>query len=395
MKVLQITEATYENISVLQKLAEIVIENTPTIPYGTVKLLYLSMMPQFTNLYREYENNEKFKRAFQTMETTMVIFVNDPEYNDPHYGKNAKWGGYHYATDNVIVIFAYNFTSGRDLELNGYSYKREIKRILVHEFRHLFQHTIYPEYFSSLKAYRTSYDERHIELDATWSDGLGQINYDEMLIYVNDPDVFVDQVMSHMLVKFKKKLSPKLEKHYRIKTLKYFNDFFRKETDKKFRELLSWQEKYLKQYPPTSDITGEINDIADDVSHEIKRHAAFNLGKPLTHAQFQDYKAKARRRITQLLEPNRNEKKVKQYIEKLKPDWEKVLEQYLDRVGEKIKDKNSYAAAGVILDTFMDKHGDFFYSNNKNIYNISQEVRNHFYKRIIEIVNYTKERYQK
>lgn len=44
MKIKQITESTYENLSVLEKLANIIIDNTPKIPFNTTKKNYTSQV---------------------------------------------------------------------------------------------------------------------------------------------------------------------------------------------------------------------------------------------------------------------------------------------------------------------------------------------------------------
>lgn len=384
MRIFQILEATYENLSVLEKLTNVILKNTPVIPKNSVKSFYVAGMNGFDQIYKEYENNEKFKRAFSTLETTRVTYVNDPEYDDPYYGKNAKWGGYHDGVRNHIVVFAYNYSfTSRDVEPESYAFRHKISKTLVHELRHLFQYAIYPNYFHSRKAFHLPYEERNIEVDASWSDILGSLHRDEIINGASEPKEFTDYVMNEL--KRLKRLSPSVEKHYRRKTIAYLNDYISKDINNKLEELLDSQKRYYQSHFPL-DIEDEIKFIIDDVIFQLQRHATHNLNKPLNEKQLQVYRKKIRSVLQQLFSPQKREKKIKEYIAKYEDQWREILENYLGSTGD--KSLNVYSSASEVAHRLESANREFFYTENKTLQDIAHEVRKYFYKRSVEVFKY-------
>lgn len=298
-------EATAENITVVRELADIVTKAMPDTPKGENSNLYLSNVPGFDTLYKKYQDHEKFKKSFQFMETTEIRFINDPAYIDKYYKNDIdKYGGYYSDRDNLILVVLFNrvWNSG-------------IKNTLIHEFRHLFQHSAYPKYFNSLAAYKKPYEEQHIELDATWSDLIGSGSPEGMQGAESE---YADDIMDSM--SSIKKLSPKLADHYRKKTIKYAREFFMHNFEVKWKKLLQYY---------NDDINPEIysmNDWIGDLMGQVYNLYEYELGRYPTTKEETHYRNILRKLYMDRTATSRNKKRVKELQNKLFPSWSNAAE---------------------------------------------------------------------
>ena len=258
-----IDEATAENIEVIRELAEIVANAMPETPAGKSTEIYMSQVRNFDNLYKKYQDNEKFKKAFQVMETTKIQFINDPAYIDKYYKNDIdKYGGYFSFNDNLILVVLFN------RKTTQWDYSQGIKNTLIHEFRHLFQHASYSKYFSSGAAYKKPYEERHVELDATWSDLVGSNGPEGMQGFESD---YADLIMDRM--NSIKRLSPKLADHYRKKTIKYSQEFYMHVINLKLKRLMKSHDKIDALSYRMGDWIGDLmGNIENIYEHELSRN---------------------------------------------------------------------------------------------------------------------------
>jgi hypothetical protein len=304
MKIKQITENSYENLTILSELADIILDNTPEIPYGTNKILYLQQLRkqfQFHNIYVKYENNEKVKKPLQKLQSTIIKYVNDPNYVDPYYGKKPNYGGYYSDDLNTIVVFLYHITNDKDFNKINNSHYEKTKAILIHELRHLFQYSQYPEYFNNKKAYNHPYDSRHIELDASWSDIVGNIPKDDIFNSFNNLPELADEVISKL--SYIKKLSPKLKKHYKIKTIKYFSETLTKTINEKFSKIAANHTmRIINDMPPKEYINDEIDITVEEIINELNHYIEYNIGKHLNQKQISIYKSRAKKSLNTLFQ---------------------------------------------------------------------------------------------
>lgn len=343
-------------------------------------------MNGFDKIYQEYKNHPKFNKAFEKLETTIIKYINNPQYNDPHYGTNAKWGGYYDSNNNLIAVFVYNLIPiGQNLNINYIFQKTKITQVLIHELRHLFQYNIYPEYFTSNKAYKHPYDTRHIELDASWSDIVGKINKDTIFNNINHINDLTNEIIQDL--KNIKKLSPKLENHYKIKTIKYFTNIITQTIDNKFSEILTQKINLIQTIPPQEEyIDQEIKELTTETISELENYIKYNIGKKLNTKQIQEYKRKARRTIIKHIEPIKINKKIKNYINDIYPQWNNIIENYLDN--NDIQNINLYKAATIIINELMNKNKKLFYSSNK----ISDKLRKHFFQKSVDLLKFVKDK---
>lgn len=327
MKIEQITEATYENLEVLKELAKITYEHIADsggIRDGEIKTFGLSQIPEFTELYKQYQDHPKFSEVFQIMETTEIKIVDDPEYEDAYYGKNPPYGGYWSSRDNLIVIFSFN--------------TRRITKALVHEFRHLFQSVLYGKYADGPIAHKEKYESRQIELDATWHDIIGEYDVSD---FSYDPEDYANTVMDEM--NHVKNLSPKMNQHYKRKTLKYFTDYINKILIGKLNQILAKNKKYLEKYPPLTqeELVDELNSIVDNTISDLNNYSESEMGLSLTTNQTNYFKNKSRKELTAALRPVMQQIKTKQYIKKYEPVWEQIVNNTVDS-NLNIKNYHSY-----------------------------------------------------
>lgn len=312
---MKINEATYENIKVLKELANIIVNHTQ-IPQDNINTIYLSQIPQFTQLYNQYINT-KFKTAFQIMETTEIIFINDPNYNDKYFGKNTNYGGYWSSTDNQIVIFLYNNITNTN----------NLIKVLIHELRHLFQTALYGDYANSIIAHKPKYESRPIELDATWHDIIGNtiIEY-----YYGVPTEYADHILYDM--KKIKSLSPKIEKHYYRKTLKYYATHINEIINDEFLSIIKKQSTYLNKWPPLTiqEANQEIQTLISDLINQLNQYTINTFNTNLNQKQIITYKEKAKKYLSKTLKPHKEKIKTKELIKQITPEWENIISNIID-----------------------------------------------------------------
>lgn len=326
-------EATAENIKVVRELADIVAAAMPDTPRGSNTKLYMSQVQNFDNLYKKYEDNEKFKKAFQFMETTEIQFINDPAYIDKYYENEIdKYGGYFSKVDNLILVVLFNRR-----EIGIYE---TVKNTLIHEFRHLFQHAEYAKYFDSAAAYKKPYEERHIELDATWSDLVGSDTPEGMQGAETE---YADSIMARMTSI--KRLNPKLLDHYRKKTIKYAKEFFMHNIDLKIKRL-------LKQYNKIDVSMYSMPQWLTDLQGDIYYIYEYELGRLLTPREDSYYKQFLRKWFMDHSVESRTKKRTADVQSKLFPAWSREVSNNSEDVRDPAVSK--ITAASKIVDG-MDK----------------------------------------
>lgn len=311
---INLTEASVENIRVLKQLTNAIWSSLPEIPNDTVKDIYLSQLPGFNRIYKAYEGHDKFAKPFQIMETTQLRIVNDENYQDKYYDQKQNVWGYHSSSDNLLLIWMSN------IRKQTYAVEASSKSTLVHELRHLFQHALYPKYFNSRQAFTKPYEKQQIEIDAVWSQILGQeIDVED---YRDYPREFVQEVMDRLMNT--KQLSDSEVQHYSRKTLKYFRQFFDENTEAEWRRIVNMWGKEIKQHSDYS-----VENFVGDVMQDFADYVHYKVRDPRIEQQVLDhYRVETRKEYKRLSAEPRKERKKSVLISQLMPTWEKLADRY-------------------------------------------------------------------
>lgn len=311
---INLTEASVENIRVLKQLTNAIWSSLPEIPNDTVKDIYLSQLPGFNRIYKAYEGHDKFAKPFQIMETTQLRIVNDENYQDKYYDQKQNVWGYHSSSDNLLLIWMSN------IRKQTYAVEASSKSTLVHELRHLFQHALYPKYFNSRQAFTKPYEKQQIEIDAVWSQILGQeIDVEDFRDY---PREFVQEVMDRLMNT--KQLSDSEVQHYSRKTLKYFRQFFDENTEAEWRRIVNMWGKEIKQHSDYS-----VENFVGDVMQDFADYVHYKVRDPRIEQQVLDhYRVETRKEYKRLSAEPRKERKKSVLISQLMPTWEKLADRY-------------------------------------------------------------------
>jgi len=338
----KLIEASIDNIEVLRDLTDAIWRSLPEIPEGEVYTNYVVQLRRVDKVFQKYENIEKFKKAFEILGTTRIVVVNDETYKDRHYPTEKGVWGYHSAAENLLLIWLSNIIGATGFS-NPINYA---KSTLVHELRHLFQHAEYPEYFKSRQAFKKEYKKQPIEIDAVWSQILGQ----EIDIegYESYPEDYVQEVLQKLMDA--KSLSDKEVQHYSRKTLKFYNQYFDKTVEKEWDSLV----KNWGQYATTQS-TYTVDNFVDDVIEELSRVVNRRFQDPLVRKKILNhYSQETRKHYRTITSGNRTEKRKKAYIDKLIPHWEKIAIETEDQWRDlKV---NSVKLTGAIVRRMLDNH---------------------------------------
>ena len=312
---INLAEASVENIRVLRQLANAIWSSLPEVPEDTVKDVYLSQLNGFNRIYKAYEGHNKFAKPFQIMETTQLRLVNDESYKDKYYDQNQNIWGYHSSSsDNLLLVWMSNILK------QTYAVEASAKSTLVHELRHLFQHALYPKYFNSRQAFTKPYEKQQIEIDAVWSQILGQeIDVED---YRDYPADFVREVMDKLMNT--KQLSDSEVQHYSRKTLKYFRQFFDENTEAEWRRIVNMWGKEIKQHSDYS-----VENFVGDVMQDFTDYIHYKVRDPRIEQQVLDhYRVETRKEYKRLSAEPRQQRKKSALITQLMPTWEKLADRY-------------------------------------------------------------------
>jgi hypothetical protein len=406
MKITQITEATYENVEIIKDIVKFIIDTMPSvIPSGSVYVYGFAdngkridwmdntSSPEIRSikeLIEENKDNPKIKNALIRLSSTPIYFHNTEEkVYHPNYGD------YAYGPVNIYVSRIQGSSKPfiiKKTRNNPYPsfYLTKVTQVLFHELRHLFQDVQYPDYLRSKKARidkktktTREWGDRQIEWDAKWTDIISTISPEDYTSEERHAE-YTSDVMRELLQWVK--LSPKNQKHYRKKTINYFLEWERKKLQKQWNKLVKILEPYV--------LNGGY-DKKEFVDYIIEDLIWYSSGPDL-HPQIKNYyTTKSQKYYDTLTKSLKTKNKVKQYIEQYKTEWEKYLENFLDANRNRISEINNFAAASVIVSKLYDNNADFFFSKNSSVRDMAQEVRKHYYKRSVEIIDYVKERQTK
>lgn len=219
MKMTNVTEATITNIELLEEISDIILGKLPdSIDKNTkvtIEGYYIS--DDLKKIYRKYKNT-KYQKALIKVASTDYIFT---------FGKTKSTEyGYYDASNARIVIHLYNSINYRNRDIEKLSKSqimntKNVKTTLVHELRHLFQYSEYPDFYSKdLK--KGDYKKSKIEIDAAFSHIIQETDPFKYEI----PYRYAQAVMVGLI--YYKELSDKQIKHYYKKTLDYFYQFNKK-----------------------------------------------------------------------------------------------------------------------------------------------------------------------
>lgn len=220
MKIEQIIyEGTTENMAVIRDITNLVVANLPEIiPIeGNVILggydLVATPDANYTlnDLIKKYPSQAK---TLKYMEETIFSF--------PHYRTNVGvkiYGQYSYL-DNEITINVAGIAQWSDsiekkkLIDDKYNIYGLIP-VLFHEIRHVFQNKTYDDHFYG-KGRQGDYKQRDIEIDAMWHNILETYPIKRF----KNAKAYATVVMNDL--KTHRDITPKQEKHYWYKTIKYY-----------------------------------------------------------------------------------------------------------------------------------------------------------------------------
>lgn len=250
MKIHTITEGTAENMSIIRDITKLILANLPekirpdsTFSRNGYEFKATDKAPYtMEDLIKKYKSKEK---VIKHLAETTFEFVN---YSD---NKRIRTYGQYVAINNEITInltgIAYKFDMLDYDEFIDISKLLKIKNssyglipVLFHEIRHAFQKMDHPDHFFG-KGREGDYQARDIEIDALWHDSLEAHDIN----YYKNAKAYATVVMNNL--KDERQLTPKQEKHYWYKTIKYYLNPTLDEPKQNTRERL---EQYITTQVP-------------------------------------------------------------------------------------------------------------------------------------------------
>lgn len=213
-------EGTAENMSFIRDITALVLANmSDTIYRDTDRSIYGDDLKSknaapytLEDLKKKYKKHDK-----------VIDYLKDTSFVFLHYPPNLNvttYGAYDYGENRITLnITAMAKTTDdvskeqllKDSKNNSYG----IIPVLFHEIRHAVQQIEYTQHFLG-KGRSGDYKKRDIEIDAKWHDTLE--TYD--IKYFKNPKAYATAVMNDL--KGERDLTPKQEKHYWYKTIKYY-----------------------------------------------------------------------------------------------------------------------------------------------------------------------------
>ena len=402
MKIMQITEETYENISIIEDIVDYIIDTMPdSIPENsTYEYGYFARggnsgndwtltpsspeIKSIKDLLEENKNKPIMKQTLERLMYNKIIFHNTEEYL-----QHNAYGDYSWGPINIYVSRIQKSTKPfiiKHSEDYGYPNMASGKmvRTLFHEIRHFFQDDKYSPYMRSptrdtdKSGNKRPWSERQIEWDAKWSDTLYDIRVED---YNNAKD-YADEVIGE----FKNwvKISTKVEQHYYRKTISYYLNWIRKQLEKQWQKII----KTFDQYIESGSFTRQ--EVIDYVLEDLTWYTNNGTGI-IPPAVKQYFKMKTIKYYEEKAKTRKTKNKLNQYIEKYKQEYGEILQNFLDANQRRIADINTYGAASGVVNKLMDNHPDFFYTKNKAMYEMAHEVNKHYYKQTVDYIKWLKE----
>lgn len=401
MKITQITEATYENISIIENIVDYIIDTMPDVIPENSTFVYGHFPRKGTNsdwlltpssseiksikdLLEENKDNPIIKQTLERLMFNQITF-----HNTEKYLTHTAQGDYSWGPINIYVSRIQKSTRPMVVKHNeDYGYpsaaSSRMVRTLFHEIRHFFQDDKYSKYMRSPASVNDQagslrpWGERQIEWDAKWSDTL----YDTNVSVYSDSKDYAEAVMEE----FKRwvTISPNIEQHYYRKTIAYHLNWVRKQLEKQWQKIMKTSEQYV--------LRGSFSrqELVDDVLEDLTWYVNNGTGV-IPPAVKQYFKIKTIKYYEEITKPLKTKNKLNQYIEKYNEEYNQILQNFLDANHNRIADINKFGAASGIVDKLMDNHPDFFYTKNKAMYQISHEVNKHYYKQAVEYIGWLKE----
>ena len=230
MKIRELTEATYENIRILKMLADYIVKNMEPIPRGQFRRFDVSVKGFFNYDFEKIEEmlkSEKLNPILKKFKTLKVFVVNNPDFEDKHFGKKLP-GGYYNSVENEIFIFMHHHVMR--------SYDIHIKdsfggyKTLIHELRHMVQFAMFSEFASKEQIKSTGWSDKKIEWDAVFHDVIDSMGATEDDVFsISDIKHLANEVVGHINTKLLEnppyiKLPKKAEDQYYKQAIKFYLD---------------------------------------------------------------------------------------------------------------------------------------------------------------------------
>ena len=232
MKAFELLEASFENIELAKDLADVVMNSGEhkRVKSNTTTTMHISEFDKvhdgmdLNKFLKKYENSP----VVDNLEELNITFINIPNYDSSEQGVSPNAGGWYLkGVDEITVVLT-------RLGYAGYDRDREIRRILIHEFRHFLQNIDFTKYFNSRAAERAPYEKRPYELDASWTDMVGDnpppsSDSQQLIKWANAIITLMERV---------KTLDDRTKKHYRKKTLAYAVNYFYNKIDARWKNMI-------------------------------------------------------------------------------------------------------------------------------------------------------------
>lgn len=213
-------EGTAENMSFIRDITALVLANMPDmITRDTEPSIYGDDMQSknaapytLEDLKKKYKKHDK---VIDYLKDTNFVFLHNSA------NLNVQTFGVYSSNKNQIMINVTGIAKTTD-DVSKENLLKDSKNnsfglipVLFHEIRHAVQQIEYTDHFLG-KGRSGDYKKRDIEIDAKWHDTLE--TYD--IKYFKNPKAYATAVMNDL--KGERDLTPKQEKHYWYKTIKYY-----------------------------------------------------------------------------------------------------------------------------------------------------------------------------
>lgn len=275
MKILELLEDSFDNIELAKDMAD--------VAFNYLWPLYLKSGKTVEEMWKWIPGSDEIDKKYNNYS---AYNIDNPDLSllnirlDADKPSNRARGVYNYKKPEIVVFLqnTIKVMPGIDNKLDHW----QVKSVLIHEFRHAIQFEHYPTYANSPDANKPHYDERPIELDAKWTETVGQysplVNYGQY----SYPQ-WIIQVMKRW-----KKLAPKTEKQYYKKTVDYAANY-------SHNVIKRYWQKALKDY--FLNITNFDNNGKFHISQLVKDvddNAMKLIKRSLTQKEIMQFKIDAR-----------------------------------------------------------------------------------------------------